>query len=236
MNKQKRTLLLRALRYIFHSLYFNFHYLPFKQAIRLPILLYKPDLLRCDGKILLQPEDGRIRTGMIQMGFRMVSIFPNSGITWENNGGTVIFRGSCRLGNGTAVSFGKHATVDFGDDFLCTTSGKIVSYRGIKFGRSMRLGWDSLCMDTNFHPLYDMKAERYKSASAPIEIGNYNWFGSKCTILPGVKTPERCIFGLGTVVTRGCEAKSYCVMGGSPVRVLAENVMRDYNHDTEEDV
>lgn len=30
-------------------------------------------------------------------------------------------------------------------------------------------------------------------------------------------------------IVRGCVKKSYCVMGGSPVRVLSENVMRDFD-------
>lgn len=42
-----------VLKYIFPTLYFNFHYLPFGQAIKLPIFLYKPRLLRCDGKITI---------------------------------------------------------------------------------------------------------------------------------------------------------------------------------------
>lgn len=47
----------RLFKYIIHSLYFNFHYLPFKQAIKLPILLYKPDLLSTKGKIILDCND-----------------------------------------------------------------------------------------------------------------------------------------------------------------------------------
>lgn len=122
MNKKAIRRYIKELRYIVPTLYFNFHYLPFRQAIRLPIVLYKPHLLKCKGKIKLEPEDGRIWHGMIQLGFLSASIYPNNGITWENKG--------------------------------------------------------------------------------------------------------------GTVVTRGCVKKSYCVMGGSPVRILSENVMRDYNHDT----
>lgn len=41
----------RILRSILPSVYFNFHYLPFSQAIRLPILLYKPRLLKMKGNV-----------------------------------------------------------------------------------------------------------------------------------------------------------------------------------------
>lgn len=222
----------KLLRPILSSIYFNFHYLPFRQAIKLPILLYKPDLLSTKGKIILDCKN--IRLGLIQIGFRSCSIYPNSGIVWENHGGTIIFKGACSIGNDSFISIGEKSTVIFGDDFRNTAGLKLVSYRGIKFGTGTRLGWGVLIMDTNFHPLYDIKNKKYKKASGPIEIGDYNWFGTECKIMHSVKTPERCIFGMNSVVTRNCEMKSYCVMGGSPVKILTENVLRDYEHDREE--
>ena len=90
MNKKKIRRYLQELRYIVPTLYFNFHYLPFRQAIRLPIVLYKPHLLKCKGTIRLEPEDGRIRHGMIRLGFHQVSLYPNNGFTWENLGGVIL--------------------------------------------------------------------------------------------------------------------------------------------------
>lgn len=220
-----------VLRSIFHSIYFNFHYLPFSQAVKLPILLYKPHLVSMKGKVSITGND--IHTGMIRLGFRTCNIYPNSGISWENLGGSVCFQGKCMVGNDSFLSFGVKTNVCFGDDFINTAGLKLVSFKGIRFGKSARLGWGVLIMDTNFHPLYDMERKVYKRASGPIEIGDYNWFGTQCRIMHSVRTPERCIFGMNTVVTRNCTMKSYCVMGGDPVRVLTENVMRDYDNDQE---
>ena len=94
-------------RYILYSLYFNFRYLPFKQAIKLPIVLYKPHLLKCKGTIVINPIDGKITFGMIRLGFPGVSVYPNNGITWENHGGTIIFKGKCVIGNDSYLSFGE---------------------------------------------------------------------------------------------------------------------------------
>lgn len=80
------------LRSICSTIYFNFHYLPIRQAIKLPIILYKPKLLKCKGTIQIM---GTIHTGMIQLGKRRVSIYPNTGITYENHGGNIIFYGTC---------------------------------------------------------------------------------------------------------------------------------------------
>lgn len=219
------------LRNIFSSIYFNFKYLPFKQAIRLPILLYKPHFLALKGKITI--DSPKITTGMIRLGFHEVSIYPNNGITLELKGKEIIFKGKCSIGNDSYISTGAQSIVEFGKDFRSNAGVKIVSYRGIKFGEGCRFGWSVLVMDTNFHPLYDMKQKKYKQASGRIEIGDYNWFSTQCKIMHSVTTPHRCIFGMGTTVTRNCEMKPYCVMGGNPVRIISENTMRDYNNDIE---
>lgn len=171
---------------------------------------------------------------MWKLGFPVVSIFPNTGVTWENRGGTIILKGKGLIGNDSYLSFGEKTTVIFGNSFVNSAGMKLVSYRGIDFGENTRLGWSVVITDNNFHMLYDMEKKVYKRASAPIEIGPNNWFASYCKIMPGTVTPERCIFGMGTIVTRGCVKESYCLMGGSPVRVLTRNIMRDFNHDREE--
>lgn len=84
----------RILRYILHSVFFNFHYLPFHEAVKLPILLYKPKLLKLKGTIKIKQED-KIGFGMIRLGFPEVSLYPNTGIVFENYGGTVVFKGQC---------------------------------------------------------------------------------------------------------------------------------------------
>lgn len=232
MNIIKKILTNKAiLRSLPQSIYFNFHYLPLKQAVKLPILLYKPKLLKLKGHIKI--EESKTIFGMIRLGFHTCSIYANNGITWENHGGNIVFDGNCIIGNDSYLSFGEKTNVYFGDDFKNTAALKLVSYRGIKFGKGTRLGWGVVVMDTNFHPLYDLVNKVYKRASGEIEIGDYNWFGTQCKIMHSTHTPERCIFGMGSVVTRNCEKRSYCVMGGDPVRILTENVMRDYDNDVE---
>jgi len=233
MNRETFRRYLQELRYIIPTLYFNFHYLPFRQALRLPVVLYKPHLVKCRGKVRLEPADGRIYHGMVRLGFRHAMIYADNGITWENNGGTVVFRGNCVVGNDAYLSVGKTATVDFGCDFANSAAMKLVAFSGITFGDHDRVGWNCLFLDSNIHPLYDMERKEFMQAGGPIAIGDYNWFGADCKVMHSTVTPERCVFAIGTVVTRGSKMKSYCAMGGSPVRVLRENVMRVLGHDIE---
>lgn len=216
------------LKALIPSLIFNFKYLPFKQAIKLPVLVYKAHFLELKGSVIIDCQN--IRRGMIQLGFLRAATYPNTGITWRNRG-KVIFKGSCIIGNDSHIIVGKQGTLTLGDDFKATASIKIVSECSITFGKHARFGWGGIMMDTNFHPLYDMEKKKFKRAFSPIVIGDYNWFGLQCFVMHGVQTPERCIFGARSVVNRGGQFEPYCVHGGSPVRVLSRNVMRDYDHD-----
>lgn len=215
-------------RALIPSLIFNFKYLPFNQAKKLPIWVYKMRCLSQKGTILIDCDI--IYSGMIQLGFPRAATYPNTGITWRNQG-KVIFKGSCRIPNECYVIIGKQSTLTFGEDFNANAGLKLVSNCKITFGSHTRIGWGVIIMDTNFHPLYDMEKKQFKKAFSPIVIGDYNWFGTQCYIMHGVHTPDRCIFGARSMVTRGGKYESYCVHGGSPIHVLSRNVMRDYDND-----
>lgn len=215
-------------RALIPSLIFNFKNLPFNQAKKLPIWVHKMHCLSQKGRIIIESDN--IYTGMIQLGFPRAATYRDTGITWRNKG-LIIFKGSCKIGNDCHVIVGKQGILTFGEDFKANAGVKIVSECKITFGSHTRFGWGCIMMDTNFHPLYDMEKKKFKRAFSPILIGDYNWFGLQCYIMHGVQTPERCIFGARSVVTRGGQYESYCVHGGSPIRVLSRNVMRDYEHD-----
>ena len=214
------------------SLYLNFKCLPFKQAIKLPILVYKPHFLELSGTITIESE--KVYFGMIKLGFFTSAVFPNSGITIRNRG-KLIFKGKCRIGNDCYVIIGRQGLIEYGEDFRVSAGLKIVSECGIIFGKHTRIGWGNIVIDSNFHPLYDTQKKKFKKAFGKIIIGDNNFFATQCMIMPSVQTPERCIFGARTVVTRGGQYESYCVYGGSPVRVLSRNVMRIIGQDSVKD-
>lgn len=210
------------------TIVFNFYYLPIRQAIRLPIWIYKPKFVKLRGKVRIE---GRITPGMILLGPWGGHMYPNNGIYWMNEG-EVTFRGKCFIGNNSFILTGKDGKIIFGPHFLAPTSAKIISYKGIEFGERVSLGFQVTVMDTNFHPLYDRENQQFRKAYGKIRIGDHNWFGAECFIMHSVTTPPRCIFGLRSVITRGAGYESYCVHGNtSAPHILSRNVMLDYeNH------
>lgn len=61
-------------RFLIQSIFFNFHYLPFRQAIKLPILLYKPKFISLKGRVIISAS--HVKTGMIILGSSMFPYIP----------------------------------------------------------------------------------------------------------------------------------------------------------------
>lgn len=213
-----------------NTLYFNFHYLPFQQAIRLPVFLYRAKLLSCKGQVII--SNSKIKTGMIQLGTHSVSLYPNSGIVWENFGGKVIFKGCCNIGNASAISVGKSGNIEFGNNFIATTTFKIVSYHLIKISENVLVAWDTIWMDTSFHGFKDINGDKVANAYNTISIGSNNWIPTKCMVLNCTKTPNYCVFGVGSILFNDYSSNStYSFMAGHPLTVKLIGVWHDFNDD-----
>lgn len=225
-NKLKKIIELAP--YIFQIIYFNFYYLPFKQAIKLPIILYKPKFVKLKGKISIKSND--ISPGMIRLGFYDVSLYPNLGIVWENHGGEVTFMGRCTIGNASAISIGKSGNIIFGNNFSATAALKIASYHQIIFGNNVLVGWDNTFIDTDFHQIQTLNG-KHKKSFGQILIGNNNWFGTGCLILKNTSTKDDIIVSGRSILNKKYETQTCSVLGGSPAKLLSEGVYRNPNND-----
>lgn len=214
-----------------YTIYFNFHYLPFSQAIKLPIFLFRPKLLKCKGIIEINSEI--IKPGMIRMGGYRVSLYPNTGIVWENHGGKVIFDGNCSIGNASVISIGEKGKIQFGNNFSATASLKLTAFHYIHFKKNVLLAWDIIFMDTSFHRLKDKNNNFVSKGFSPIYIGENNWITAKCVVLPGTKTPDNCTFGAGSILNKDyTNYPDNILLAGNPLTIKAENIFRDPDDDS----
>jgi len=206
----------------FKTIYFNFKYLPFIQAIRMPIMVSKRVyLLHTGGQIKL---DCPIQSGMIQIGYGDVGIFDKkvSRSIWQVSG-TIIFKGSAHIGHGSKLCV--EGTLVLGNGFIITAESSIVASNRIEFGENCLLSWDTLIMDTDFHKVKD-KANNILNPSAPIIIGNKVWIGCRCLILKGAIIPNNSVIGANSFVGKRLE-KENAVYGGQPARLLKEEIIWD---------
>lgn len=214
--------------FCFNTLYFNFKYLPFKQAIRLPIWISRRVRVRsARGRIKLQIPDNVDGVfgicGMIRIGLDGVGVFDNkrSRSIWQVEG-EVVFKGCCYLGHGCKVSVASTGRLTFGANFCCTAESTFIVYTDVSFGNDCLLSWDILVMDTDFHSIRDFKGTVINSP-APIQVGNHVWIGCRTTILKGGNIADHNVVAAGSLVTKHID-DSYCVVGKHPLQIIKRGV------------
>lgn len=215
------------------SAYFNFHYLPFKQAIHMPILFRKPKFGELKGNVKICCTGG-VKWGMVRLGAWNVSLFPDSGFVFENHGGTVVFNGHCSIGSNSAVSIGKTGLLVLGNGFGATTTLRLACYSSIKIGDNVSFGWDCILMDTDFHKMKKLESG-YTRGFGPIEIGKCCWIGTRCLILKNTHLPAYTTLSAGTRISMPVEGNGYFIVGQkNKVEILREGLYR--NHAQGDDV
>ena len=216
-----------VLRSIVPTVYFNFHYLPFKQAIKLPIFLYKPHLKLMKGTITII---GGVKTGMIELGRNQVALYPNNGIIYSNNGGNITFCGKCSIGNNSAIAIGKKGFVEFGRNFKASTTFKLASQFHVTFNDNVLFGWDCVVMDSDFHKLTKISGGYTKGYGA-IEIGSNTWLGNGVLVLKNSIIPNCCVVGAKSVISGKQDVPNYSLICGNPAKLIKVGVWRDILND-----
>jgi acetyltransferase-like isoleucine patch superfamily enzyme len=203
------------------TLYFNFRCLPFRQAVRLPVLVSpKVALYDVRGKVMIH---GPIRPAMILIGFGELGAFDfrRARAVWQV-AGHVAFDGPVRLSNGFKLSVAPSGTVTFGSGNIGIPESQVICRHSITFGTGSGVGWDVLITDTDFHPLLPLEGEP-GPAEAPIEIGDGCWIGARSTIVKGVRLPHDTVVAAGSVVARSVEEPN-TVIAGNPAKTVRTGV------------
>ncbi len=211
--------LLRDVRHLPKTLYFNFHYFPFRIAIRLPVIVsVNVRLIKMQGRVILNAP---VTHRMIRIGFGNVGIFDrhSSKSIWEVRG-TVQFDGKADIGHGSKICVNGLLTI--GDNFTVTAESQIVCFKKITFGRDCLVSWQVLVMDTDFHSIYD-EHKAHLNIDRPIYIGNKNWIGCRTLILKGAATPDNCVIAAGSTVSRAMKI-SNTILAGSPAAVVKTDI------------
>lgn len=204
------------------TIYFNFKYLPFKQAIRIPILISNNVYLRqVSGSIKFECP---IEPFLIQIGYGNVGIFDDkkSRSIWDVCG-EVIFKGRAKIGHGSKICVGSTGTLEIGENFTITAESSIVAFCKIIFGKNCLLSWDILVMDTDFHKIKDELGSIINEPQ-PITIGNDVWVGCRCLILKGTDIPNGCVIGAGSLVNKLLK-NEHSVYVGNPIKCSKENIL-----------
>lgn len=204
---------------LFKTLYFNFTYLKWKEAIKFPFIVSKKTCLySLKGSVIISSRT--LKTGMIQIGFGNVPIFDKkySRTIW-NNSGEIEFKGNANIGHGSRIGCG--GKIIFGDNFTITAESIIICDNSITFGNDVLLSWGIQIMDTDFHKIYFNN--QIQNPDKSISIGDHVWIGSKSTINKGVTLADNIVIASSSVVTKSFIEKNI-IIGGNPALVLKNEI------------
>lgn len=216
---------IKLIKYLFtenyKTIWFNFYYLPFNQAIYFPIIISKNVYLKkMAGKIIFECP---LRYNLVNIGFGEVGIFDEkrSRSIWQVSG-KVIFKGKTLLGHGVKISVEENGSLIIGKNFKLTAETAIVCHDTIEFGENCLLSWDILIMDTDSHSIINENGVK-NLMTKPVLIGNHVWIGCRSTILKGVIIPSNCVIGAGSVLNNKYKFEN-AIYAGSPATLVKENI------------
>jgi acetyltransferase-like isoleucine patch superfamily enzyme len=197
---------------------FNFRYLPFAQAWRLPVLLSpRVKLVKLGGHVTV---DGR-RFGCVHLGVAEVDVFPDATTIWR-------VEGHVRLGEGVRIGPGSKIVctgeLDIGAGVLTNARVTIFCAKQVVIGRDTLISWDVTIVDNDFHELKDVSGECI-NPPAPIVIGERGWIGFNAIVAKDTKLAAGTVIGAGAVV-RGTFEQPDSVLTGNPARLARRGVQR----------
>lgn len=204
------------------SIWVNYRKLPFRQAVRLPILVYRTKLKSLKGKIEINAD--KLKMGLIKIGFGTTQM---SDIQRErtvlNIRGRMVFNGKCKFGSGSRISVSESGVASFGNNFNATSHFKLVCNKEITFGYNNLFSWNCLLMDTDQHRIYDRVRGEVLNGDRPIKIGNHVWCGCNITFVKGAEVADNVVIGSCSLVA-GKHPEGDVAIAGNPAIIVKKNI------------
>ncbi|HAS6214089.1 TPA: hypothetical protein I7172_04100 [Vibrio vulnificus] len=202
---------------LIYSIYFNFRYLKFNVAIKLPILIHwRTEVHSFSGTLtFINPARFCFRIGIGKVGFNR----RNDSCVIKNEGDIVV-SGSAYIGQGSELC--NSGTLYFGDGFNISASSRIICINSIKFGANCLVSWGCQIMDCDFHKIY---VPNRKIKNPEIVISDNVWIGNSVYIYKGVKIGEGNIISANSIIKKGF-SNSCCIITsqGGEVIEISKNV------------
>ena len=206
--------------YYTYSLFFCLRFLPFNQAVKIPILV-SPNIKigrMGRGRIILE---GTIRHSRIILGLpgaegrafqkTMISIHKDCHLT---------FRGNATLAEGTRIII-KRGNLSIGKHFFCNCNCIFDCTDIIEIGNDNMYGWNISFDNTDGHTIYDNCKKKDNRGS--IKIGHHVWIASYCNIFKNTEIADNCVVAQNSLVSQKFSNPNYLI-GGIPAKELKGNI------------
>lgn len=210
---------IRLIFYKIYSLLFCLRYLPFRQAIRIPVLIHPgvriEKLYR--GAIGFV---GDIKSSMLVIGFPGTIGQSNcKSLLSVEQGGRLIVSENVQMARGTRVVIGRCGTLQIGRHFWCNGDCFFHCTTKITIGDDNMYGWDIGFNTTDGHHVYENGL--LKPMEGEITIGNHVWIASHCLVGKNTFVADDCVVAQNSLLSKAFDMPN-CLIGGSPAKIIKD--------------
>lgn len=206
------------------SIFWNFYALPFKTAVRLPIIInFRTQVLIPRGSIKVSDK---VKTFNIRINFKGSLGLNSNKKTYFiiQNNGKIHFESITHFSEGTSVRV-NGGYIDFKGRFSSNKNCYISSEKYIQFSEDICLGWNITIIDHDGHSFKD------NSGKGSIILGKNIWIGSGSYILKNVVLGDNIIIASNSLVTSSISKNkknvANVVIGGGASKILKYEVIED---------
>lgn len=214
-----------------YSIYFNLRYLPFKQALKLPILIGNNVKVHVGGRHCFVIE-GEVRPKMIQLGVSNGSFNMAAGHQSYLNiskNARFVYMGGVNIARGFKIMVSGNGVLKMGNNVHLNAFSMLSSNSLVELQEGVRSGWECTIIDWDGHNIVSVDSGLVINQPKPIVLKRHSWLGSKSSILKGVTLAEFSIVPYGSIITKSNDVP-VAVFGGQPNRVLKQGIARIDKH------
>lgn len=204
---------------IFKTIYYNFKFLNLKQALHLPILIFKNVKIIGKGKILLNKKE---KFGSISIG--KYNQHHCTKIYFESNLGEIYFSSGVNIDGGTSLNIWRNSKLKLGSNVTININTVIDCTTSIVVGDNTAISAECYIMDTDWHTIGFDNGKF--NLNEKIIIENNVWIGLRTTVLKGSIIPRETVVGANSLVAKKYN-ESNTVIGGNPARIIKKNIKWD---------
>lgn len=199
------------------TVWVNFRYLPFRDAIKFPFFVTWDTYFRVArmGRVVF---DCPIRTGMVHLGFFKIKTCEPKAKTVFDIQGSIVIKGDVHAGNGTKIRVFETGKMILGVDFKVSSLTAFNCFHRMEFGSNIQFSWDCLVMDGDGHAILDENGVALPSQK-PVVFGDNIWIGCRSTILKGSVIPNNCVIGSMSLVS-GNKFEENTIIAGNPAKSI----------------
>lgn len=198
------------------TIWFNFRYLPLKEALYLPIILARNVQIRSCRKHFCTFVDG-VKTGILRFGFgdRDHNYDRSSSLCIQGKI-ELVGKGVHAFGPGTSLRIGEKGILRIGSNFTCSVNNRIYCSNTILIGDDNMWSFDNVIMDTDSHTIYQTNGQ-ISNPNREVVFGNHVWVGCRNIILKGAYIPKGCIVASGSVISKRYDAEDSIITSNGKV-------------------